>query len=141
MKKNTIILLVVAIVAAALVSLLVLSTLLWQAGVFDPLVKTHAIFRGFARVTPVTWSCSGGTLTVVFVNGARGQITEVTANGYACNPDSVAVGERTTCTIPNAVGCEGIPFGGRYESHVNVSVIFPTGEKRTSVGNVSGPAV
>lgn len=126
----------------AILVVIIVGVVLWQMGVFTPGASTAANSAGFSPLKPAEWSCNAetGTLTIALVNGAGGEINNVSVGGTACVPATVSAGSETICTIATATGCNGVSAGSRFESEVSVDYISPTGLSRSSSGSVWGPA-
>ncbi len=131
----------------AILVVIIVGVVLWQMGIFSG-GSTSATFVGFGPLKPVEWSCSAGGNEVVLtiLNGAGGQITNVTAaagadDGVCVPTDALAAGDTSVCTIAVTTGsCFNAVAGSSYSQDVSVGYTSPTGQVRTSSGTVKGPA-
>lgn len=139
----------------AILVVIIVGVVLWQMGIFSG-GSTSATFVGFGPLKPVEWSCSaqGDSLTLTIMNGAGGQITNVTMTAVAtdgntsqgvatCTKTIVAAGDTTVCKVATLTGtssCLGATAGSSYSQGVSIGYTSPTGQPRTSSGTVKGPA-
>ncbi len=135
-----------AVYGWSLVVILIAGMVLWQMGVFSG-GSTSANFTGFGPLKPVEWSCSasGDMLTLTILNGAGGQIQNITviagSDAGTCAPLTVAAGDTMLCRISMTYGsCFSAAAGSTYSQDVSIGYTSPSNQIRDSSGTVKGPA-
>ncbi len=136
----------IAVYGWAMVAILIVGVVLWQTGIFSG-GSTAATFTGFGALKPIEWSCSAGEdqLVLTVMNGAGGQITNVTASTGSddgtCTAVTLAAGETAICTIHVTSGsCFSATAGSTYSQDVSIGYLSPSNQIRDSSGTVKGPA-
>lgn len=136
----------IAVYGWAMVVILIVGVVLWQMGVFSG-GSTSANFTGFGPLKPVEWSCSasGDTLVLTMLNGAGGQIQNITViaglDSGTCAPLTVAAGDTMLCRISMTYGsCFSAAAGSTYSQDVSIGYLSPSKQVRDSSGTVKGPA-
>jgi hypothetical protein len=136
----------IAVYGWAMVAILIVGVVLWQMGIFSG-GSTSATFTGFGALKPVEWSCSAGdnTVTLTVLNGAGGQITNLSAiagpDEGNCTPAMLAAGETTLCRVRLTSGsCFSAAAGSSYSQDVSIGYLSPSNQIRDSSGVVKGPA-
>jgi len=129
----------------AILVVIIVGVVLSYMGVFNPGGGTAKSWSGFSDVRPNDWSCKTASdeLSLVLINGAGQQVTNVTIGSTTC-ASSLAAGKTTVCTVQAGTdttgSCANVNAGERFEDQVTISYTTASGLSHSSTGSVWGAA-